>query len=277
MGDADVFRENAHLAVPGFELFGLEKAKRVRGRHLCDLAVDEMGFVVVPEPERVLGRFLCLGGVTVAIAEDGRPHRLALGESGRFRMVTVADGGINVVVTDRRIVGVVQEGDSLWGPVAFQRALLWSLDLRDIDDVTMEVKSGLLGTKEKPVIIGSHLPMAGISLDVFAIPEVGGGGRKTKSSRQLMEVLVAAAASAQMASLAAGSPRSVALEKLRSGQWEWDAAEKEFVADFTGDDVCLDGHGGRADRPHWPEAENSPAVQPPPPGPQPSTSDSWWG
>lgn len=270
MGDAEVFRENAHLSIPRFELFDLEKAKHIYGRHLSDVMVDEMGFASVPEPERVLGRFLCLGGVTLAVAEDGRPHRLTLGEGGSYRMVPVAQGGINVVVTDRRIAGVVQQGDSLWGQTTFDRVVLWDLDLRDIDDVTMEVKSGFLGTKEKPVIIGSHLPMMGISLEVFAIPEVGGGGRKLKSSRPLMETLVAAAASAQMAALAPGAPKHFALDRLRSGDWTWDPEEKEFVAELAGDDdVCLDGNGGRADRPHWTEAAVSGA-------PETTTAEPWW-
>lgn len=271
MTETQVFREHAHLAVPRLELFALEKEKHLYGQHISDVFVDDMGFALVREPEQVLGRFLCLGGVTIAVASDGRPHRVALAESGSFEMVTAARGGINVLVTDRRVVGVVQEGDSPWGRLTFDRVLLWDLDLRDIDSVSMEAKSGLLGTKEKPLIIHSYLPLMGIRLEVFAIPEVGGGGRKEKSCRPLMETLVSAAASAQMACFTEGSSRYQDLDRLRSGQWQWDPAENEFVADFTDDDdeLCLDDAGGRADRPHWSGAESAAVTESPP-------AEQWW-
>lgn len=268
MNGAEVFRRNAHLSVPRFELLGLEKGKRIHGHHISDVLVDERGFVLVAEPERVLGRFLCMGGVMNVVAEDGRPHRMTLGEDGSYTMASIVQGGINVVVTDRRVAGVVLQGDSLWGRMTFDRVLLWDLDLRDIDDVWMKVKSGFLGTKEKPLSIVSHLPMMAIRLEVIAIAEVGVRDRKMKSCRPLMEVLVTAAASAQMASLAPESPKHASLDRVRSGEWTWYPKDKELIAELAGDDdMCLDTTGGRADRPHWSEV---PAA-----APETSTDEPW--
>lgn len=271
------FCTNAHLSIPRFELFVLEDGKHIRGRHISDVAVDDKGFPHVAESEQVLGRFLCLGGVMNTVTEDGRPHRLALGEAVTCQMTPVAKGGINVVVTDRRIAGVMQQGDSLWGGLTFERVLLWDLDLRDIDDVMMEVKSGLLGTKEKPLLIVSHLPIAAISLEVIAVPEIGGGGRKEKSCRSLMSAVVSSAASAQMASMPPGSQRYFDLDRLRSGEWEWDPSEREFVAQLSGDDeMYLDVTGGRADRPHWSEAASTSSLGNPGDAGVRPAEEPWW-
>lgn len=251
MGErVDTFVEHAHLALPRFELYRLIPKNRTYGIHLTAVLVDDAGFPHVREPEETLARFLCLATVSTAVSDHGRPHRLDLRDT--FGLASAVQGGANVIVTDQRLAGVVSTGDSLWGRLNDDRVLVFDLDLRDIDAVVLTVKSGITGTKERPVMVHSYLPMMGIRLEVIGVPQVGGGGRKEKSSRPLMEVLCASAAGAQLRSAARRSEERQLLHAVAEGEWAWDASSSEFVAELTShDDLQLDESGARCDRPHW--------------------------
>lgn len=243
----DTFVEYAHGALPRFELFRLHPGKRIVGSHLTDVLVDDNGVPQVMD-RTTLARFLCLITVATAIADDGRPHRLDL--RAPFGVTPVAEGGGYVVLTPERLVGVMSAGDSAWGRLATDRVVVWELDLRDIDAVTLTTQSGFLGKKEKPVTVHSHLPLMGIRLEVFAIPEEGGGGVKEKSSRPLMEALVTATTACHLAVSGNTAERAAALGRIRNG--EWTSEPPELVADFTvASETRVGSNGIRTDRPHW--------------------------
>lgn len=75
-----------------------------------------------------------------AVAEDGRPHRITLPEGGGYSLATLSQGVIDLIVAEQCVIGVVQKGESVWGRLALDRVVLWELDLRDVDDVTMDVQ-----------------------------------------------------------------------------------------------------------------------------------------
>lgn len=152
MGDRiDTFVERAHLALPRFELYRLHKGKLIYGSHLSDILVDDAGFPHVREPEDVRARFLCLATIATATSENGKPHRLDLW--AKFGLAPAAQGGANVVVTDKRLAGVISTGDSFWGALTADLVIVRDLDLRDVDALALTAKSGLLGEKERPVMV----------------------------------------------------------------------------------------------------------------------------
>ena len=246
---ADVFMRHAHLAIPRFEVYRLQQGKRVYGNHLSDILVDDMGFAHVDASEEVRARFLCIGQGTAAVAEDGRPHNLDL--RAEFGLNRAYEGATNVCVTGRRLIGVVEMGDSIWGQLGDERVLAWELDLRDIDSLALTSKSGVFGRKERPVDVHSYLPMMGVRLEVMAVLRVGRNACKEKSSRPLMQALSKATADVKMRH-ESDSTELARLARLADWDWAWDAEESEFVAEFDSiQDVQIDEAGRRVDRPHW--------------------------
>ena len=248
--DIDIFLEYAHLALPHLELVSPRPGELARASRLTDICLDERGKPVVQPPETVLGTWLCITRIVVSIGEGSRPS--ALDVRGEFGLNQVAVGGGPAMLTNRRLVGAVSTGNSFWGDLDDRGSLVWEYDLRSIDFLSLEVMSGLLGTKEKPVVVTTMAPMTNVVLEVFGHLDENDTLIRNKSSRSLMETLSRATAALQLKESEPSADTRIRLEKAVSGELEWDGDENEWFVDLLGDDgPTIDDSGLRTDRPHW--------------------------
>jgi hypothetical protein len=161
-----------------------------------------------PQPsvgETEVGRWVALSGCIFTITEDGAPFDTApAGATGR--PVKLFEGGAELLLTDRRLMGVVVRGETIVGKVGDQRGsvLLFTLPLTRVDSLRLDLGRRLFGgIKEKRLhIMSVEGTVADVVIDeVVAAPGPGPKGlaRYRGTLRQVLDAFVAAVAAARRA------------------------------------------------------------------------------
>jgi hypothetical protein len=146
--------------------------------------------------ERELNRWVVMGGCMFTVTDAGTPWEIAAaGTSGRPTQMFY--GGTEVLLTDRRILGIVAEGETVVGDVGSRSGFVLALSfpLVRVESVSVDFKRGLFGgLKEARLHIMST---SGTVTDLFfdrIFMEPGDGPRGYQrfrgTKRDILEALV---------------------------------------------------------------------------------------
>jgi len=157
-----------------------------------------------PSPgEREVKRWVVIGGCLFVATREGMPLDTApAGSSGV--PLQLFYGGAEIVLTDKRVLGIVSKGDTVVGDVGSGSMLLFSYPLARIGSVDLDLKRRMFGgLKETRLHIMS---MDGTVSDLFiddVIAEPGGNSRGYQrfagTKRDILEAFVAPVVAAHRA------------------------------------------------------------------------------
>lgn len=184
--------------------------------------------------ERELNRWVVYGGATFVATDAGEP----IGRSGGSgRMLQLFVGGAEVLLTDRRLLVVVIEGETIVGPVGGRSGhmLLLSYPLDRIESVGVDRKKRIFGgVKETRLQILSVSCMAALVFDDI-IADSGPGPRGFQrfrgTKRDVVEALVRPVVAARRPTADANEERE--LRAVESGK-RIDGPD-EFAVTFVAD------------------------------------------
>ena len=147
--------------------------------------------------ETEVGRWVAVCGCIITVTDAGLPFQHAPdGTTGR--PAKLFEGGAELLLTNRRLLGVVVKGDTIVGNVNDEHGnvLIFSLPLNTVDSVSVDLGRRLFGgAKEKRLHVMS-LPagMTDVFIDsVVAVPGSGPKGyeRYRGTLRDVLEAFVA--------------------------------------------------------------------------------------
>jgi hypothetical protein len=205
--------ENATAALPAFVL--VADATRPGLNEGLDVQWSDMGWLEPTEDEEILGRWICLRALCrVGVGEsDGLPGALT-GDSA-LESQLLFDGAGPLFLTNRRLVGWIGQGKTIFGPVGSKEALLYTLPLAVIEelDVAEETRGG---SKETGIVVwndeGGSL-FADLSRWVDESRRAHPANR-TEAARTIVEAVAAV-------QLETATPEQAAiLERALEGAWE---------------------------------------------------------
>lgn len=212
-----------------------------------NLEVPELGIDIHPpgapkppadEPE--IARFIARGNVTTGVHEPtGKPARLVPPHLAvvEGKIQSVAAGAMELVVTDRRLIGSIIGGSPITklGPLS-GRLLVFSFEYAELDEVSYEQKRGLLGTKETSFCALNYRPGGSVHCNVKGRatlrPGAGEDVVREQSTRQLMEAVASRAARYRIDHGLRDDPPGRA-DQILHGRYQREG--KEVVARFVED------------------------------------------
>jgi hypothetical protein len=225
--------QNSGQFVPAFVLVRL--AQEGRAGHYPELDFHFSG----PHPtavagERELNRWVVYGGATFAATDAGEP----IGPSGSSgRLLRLFTGGAEVLLTDRRLLAVVIEGETIVGPVGGRSGhmLLLSYPLNHIESVGVDRKKRIFGgVKETSLQITSISCLATLIFEDI-IAESGPGPRGFQrfrgTKRDIVEAFVRPIVAARRPNADANDEKE--LQAVESGK-RIDGPD-EFAVTFVAD------------------------------------------
>lgn len=201
------------------------------------------------EGETELGRFQFLGKVFAGVAVDsGYPMRMVVGpgatvdpgtDSISSTLVDVVTGAGIIVATDRRLFGTMVGDSSLFDLGRGSGRSLWfSMAYDDIEQMTLQRKTGMLGgTKERSMNVLGLNPLGALNFEVdgvLTLHEAHATPQKERSARRLFETASVAAARQKLATATTDGERRQ-LEAVAAGRYEADG--QDLVAELNDPDV----------------------------------------
>jgi hypothetical protein len=140
---ARTIHENSERFLPAFAR--LKAAEGDRPGRYTPLEFHYRGASPVPAPgERELARWVVIGGCMFTVTDAGTPMDTApTGTTGH--PMRLFSGGAELVLTDRRLLGVVVDGETVVGKVGGGSILALSFPLTRVESVSVDLKRRLLG------------------------------------------------------------------------------------------------------------------------------------
>lgn len=171
--------------------------------------------VVTSQSEWVIARY------GVAAAAWAAPQREPLASTTSIRLVPTFDGVGELVITSRRLAGVITHGTAVTGdvPTGPGAHLAWDFALTDIAEVGLDERQRWHGaTDQVGLRVWCFEPAAAmLRLDISTVVDESGRESRLEDQREAMRLLVGAACDARMAS--ADDDERVRLAEVRSGRW----------------------------------------------------------
>jgi hypothetical protein len=197
---AELIHRNSERFLPAFAR--LRMAEETAAGHHDDMEFHFVGPHPVPGPgERELKRWVVIGGGMFVATDDGEPIGTA---GGQGQLLTLFTGGAEVVLTDRRLLALVIDGQTVVGPVGDRCGFMMviTFPLHRIESVSVDRKRGFLGgVKETRITVMSTTPLAALVFD-DVIAETGPGPRGFQrfrgSRREIVEAFAAPVVSARL-------------------------------------------------------------------------------
>jgi hypothetical protein len=189
----------------------------------------------VASGETELGRWVVVGGCMFTVTDAGTPMDTApVGSSGR--PLQLFYGGAEALLTDRRLLAVVVEGETVVGAVGKGSILALSFPLTRIESVSVDLKSRLLGgVKETRLHVMS---MDGTLTDLFfddvvAVPGNGSRGyeRFRGTKREILEAFVRPVVAARRPGANEAQQRQLLAAEQGARQQTADEIGVQFVPD----------------------------------------------
>jgi len=183
-----------------------------------DLSWGAQYWLLPAAGESILARFNCLSiSAGVALDQHGAPSATSAAEV--FTVVPAFKGAGTLVLTSRRLIGLLLMGSSLQGEVDGNRGqlLAFQLALREMSEVALIRKRGTFSSKETGIWVGcKDESLLAADLD----QTISEQRRPSKTDRAAVtRQIVAAAAEAQRPHASTGEEQAM-LERALSGQWE---------------------------------------------------------
>jgi len=206
-----------HRASPAFGIAGIQA-----GAHepLSLRWEDGHAFVTV-DGESMLSVWACkamVGGVVrQRLPGDAPPAQ------GPEPMINIFKGAGGLTLTDRRLIGSMDVGNSVFGELgpSDDRAVVFAIDLGDIVEITLHRRKGALGVKDSGVFL--VLATGGTLLADFD-SVVGDGRRALRGSKREAAETIAGAVFAVRAEGASPEELSL-LNRAVHGEWESDGVD----------------------------------------------------
>jgi hypothetical protein len=226
---AQRIHENSERFLPAFARLKTSTTGRPTRYAPLDLVYREAS----PMPstgETELGRWVVLGGCLFTVTDAGTPMETApVGASGRPMQLFY--GGGEFLLTERRVVGIVMEGETVVGKAGDGSILALSYPLWRIGSISIDLKQRLFGgVKEKRLhLISTDGTVTDLFIDdVIAQPGRGPRGfeRFSGTKRDLLEAFVRPVVQARRA----GGGDSAALRAAEQGVREQTA--EQISVDF---------------------------------------------
>ena len=230
--------ENSERFLPAFARIG-QSSGGVKVYRDLDFRYTDKG----PKPnedERELARWVTVAGCAFTVTDSGEPMDPASGATNG-RLIPMFEGGAEFLLTDRRLMALVIEADTVVGKVGGRsgHVLAVSFPLERIESVTIDIKKKTFGGFKdgRMHIMSINSGVADLFIDdVIAVPGGNSAGyqRFRGTKREIVEAFVAPVCAAREAN--ANQADQSQLAQARGGERESSPTEfgVSFVAATTG-------------------------------------------
>ena len=185
----DIVHENSEAFLPAFARLRAAQPGSATRYAALDFTYSggDVASALPAAGETVLARWGIVGSGIISVSDSGTP----MGAAASSRPERLFFGGGTLALTDRRLLLVVQKGDTIVGAVgpATGHVLAVVFPLARIDSISVDVKKGFRGPKEKQLTIMCLTGQVGLLNveDVIAVPD-GAGWTRFRGSK-VMDVL----------------------------------------------------------------------------------------